>query len=246
MLLSERVLPKRYNPTVSVLSNTVGSYEVGTTLEVDYSATLNPGSYSYGPVTNVQPTAWSATFDEETIIAQSGTFKPIVITDGFNEKIVVTATHTKGEAPFDNLKTIITDNSELINTQIQAGDKIGYSQAITAHRNSFYTSSTETITLTSDSIRDLNKIISSENTIIIDVIEGATQVIIAVPVGRKVTEVADKVAFGTDIFSEFEKTVVSVAGAAAGYEKDYNVYVYNPAVALGKNVYTVLIEDEEV
>lgn len=246
MLLSERTLPIRSNPTVSVSFDGVGSYEVGTTVEVGYSATLHPGSYSYGPASNVQATAWSATFDEETITAQSGTFQPIVITDGFDEKIVVTVTHTKGEAPFDNLKNVITDNSELINTQIQAGNKIGYSQAITAYRNSFFASSTEAKLLTSDNIRGLNKIKSSEDTIIIDIVEGATQVIIAVPAGRKVIEVTDKVAFGTDIFSKFEKTVISIAGATSGYEKNYNVYVYNPAVALGKNTYTVLVNDEEV
>lgn len=246
MLLTERILPKRSNPTVSVLSENVGSYEVGTIVEVSYSATLYPGSYTYGPASNVQATTWSATFDEETITEQSGTFQPITITDGFDEKIAVTVTHTKGEAPFDNLKDVITDNSELINTQIQAGNKIGYSQAITAYRNSFFASSTEAKLLTSDNIRGLNKIKSSEDTIIIDIIEGATQVIIAVPAGRKVVEVTDKVAFGTDIFSKFEKTVISVSGATSGYEKDYNVYVYNPAVALGKNIYTVSIEDEEV
>jgi hypothetical protein len=53
MLLSERALPIRSNPTVSVSFDGVGSYEVGTTVEVGYSAILHSGSYSYGPASNV-------------------------------------------------------------------------------------------------------------------------------------------------------------------------------------------------
>ena len=78
----------------------------------------------------------------------------------------------------------------------------------------------------------------------VTIVEGATQVIIAVPAGRKVTKVADEGAFGTDIFSEFKKTVVSVAGASVGYEKDYNVYTYNPSAALGANTYKVSLANE--
>ncbi len=54
-------------------------------------------------------------------------------------------------------------------------------------------------------------------------------------------KVADKVAFGTDIFSKFELSSISVAGASEGYDKNYNVYVYNPSTALGANTYTVTV-----
>ena len=76
------------------------------------------------------------------------------------------------------------------------------------------------------------------------VVEGARQVIIAVPTGRKVTKVADKAAFGTDIFEKFVNNPVSVAGAAEGYDKIYNVYVYSPSTALGANTYTVSVANE--
>jgi hypothetical protein len=56
-----------------------------------------------------------------------------------------------------------------------------------------------------------------------------------------VAKVADKVAFGTDIFSKFELSNISVAGASEGYDKNYNVYVYNPSTALGANTYTVTV-----
>lgn len=82
------------------------------------------------------------------------------------------------------------------------------------------------------------------------VVEGAKQVVIAVPSGRKVTKVADEGAFGTDIVNNFTIETVSVGGADAtaenvgGYAKDYNVYVYAPAAALGANTYTVTVANE--
>ena len=62
-----------------------------------------------------------------------------------------------------------------------------------------------------------------------------------------VKAVADTGAFGTDIFSSFVKSTVSVGGADATAEaigshaKDYNVYVYSPAAALGANTYNVTL-----
>ena len=52
--------------------------------------------------------------------------------------------------------------------------------------------------------------------------------------------VADVGAFGTDIVSSFVKSTVAVDGANA-HAKDYNVYVYTPAVELGANTYNVTL-----
>ena len=245
MLLAERSLPTRTNPTASVTSPQAKAYEVGTTVTPSYSASLTSGSYTYGPETGVTATAWSATFNGETIKTQSGTFKPVVVTDGFSQKISITVTHTKGAAPVDNLGNVITDNTELSNTQIQSGDKTAStSSAISSFRNSFCGSKIEAVALNSGNIRALSAAKSTNNSLSVTIVEGATQVIIAVPVGRKVTKVADEGAFGTDIFSEFKKTTVSIDGASAGYEKDYNVYTYSPSAALGANTYTVTVANE--
>lgn len=245
LLLAERTLPTKTNPSVSVTSSQTKSYEVGTTVTPSYSATLNPGSYTYGPDTGVEATAWSAVFDTQTLATQSGTFDPIVVTDGYSKKISVTATHTKGSVPKDNLGNAITDSTELSSIQIQSGNKTGStSAAISGFRYAFYGSKVDAITLNSDNIRALSKSVSTSNSVKVTIVEGAMQVIIAVPTGRKVTKVADEGAFGTDIFSEFKKSTVSVAGASAGYDKDYNVYVYSPSAALGANTYTVTLANE--
>ena len=245
MLLAERTLPTRTKPSASISSSQANkSYEVGTSVAPAYSLSLDPGSYTYGPDTGVTATAWSATFNGETIKEQAGAFKAVVITDGFNQKISATVTHTAGVAPKDNLGNVITDNTELIDTKIQAGDATISSGAITSYRNAFYGSKTTAVTLNSENIRALSSAKSSNSSVTVTIVEGATQVIIAVPAGRKVTKVADEGAFGTDIFSEFKKTVVSVAGASVGYEKDYNVYTYNPSAALGANTYKVSLANE--
>lgn len=101
--------------------------------------------------------------------------------------------------------------------------------------------------LSSANIRQLTNSNSSNTTLSVEVVEGAKQVIIAVPANRTVTKVADEAAFGTDIFEKFVSSTVSVGGADAtadnigSYPTNYNVYVYAPSAALGANTYTVTL-----
>ena len=105
----------------------------------------------------------------------------------------------------------------------------------------FYGSKSEKIDLSNKNIRKLSKKAVTKGSFDMPVIDGATQVIIALPVGYTLGVVADKVAFGTDISSRFELNNISIAGATEGYDKDYNVYVYTPSTALGENTYTVTV-----
>ena len=76
----------------------------------------------------------------------------------------------------------------------------------------------------------------------VTVVEGAKQVVIAVPDGRTLSAVKDVGAFGTDIVASFVKQTVAVEGANGYTAKNYNVYVYEPAAALGANTYKVTIK----
>jgi hypothetical protein len=99
-------------------------------------------------------------------------------------------------------------------------------------------------------LRALTSEKASSSSLSVTINEGSSQVIIAVPAGRKVIKVADEGAFGTDIFSEFNHSIISVGGADATTDsigsnaKNYNVYVYSPKTALGANTYTVTLADE--
>ena len=244
MILASRTLPGYTNPSVSVSCTDAKSYEVGSTINLTYSATFNDGKYDYDPgeATGVEVTAWSATFNGQTITSQNGSFENVVVTDDFKKRISVTATHGAGVAPEDNLGNIVTDADELLTCQIQSGTKTGHSNYVTGYRNMFYGSKTNAVELTSDNIRALSAKAVAKGALEMSVAEGTTQVIIAIPSGYTVVKVADKNAFGTDIFEKFVLSTVSVAGAAAGYDKDYNVYVYSPSAALGANTYTVTVQ----
>lgn len=249
-ILAKRTLPNKVNPSVAVSSANSKEYEVGTTIAPAYSATFSAGSYTYGPATGVTVSAWKAVLGEETLTTQTGTFAEMTIADSTNVRIAVTATHSEGVAPKDNLGAVLTDSSELAQKQIQAGSVTNYGGYIKGFRNLFYTSKVAPVELSSATIRSMTSAKSTTNTIKVTVVEGAKQVVIAVPSGRKVTVVKDEGAFGTDIFSSFVKSVVSVGGADASsdaigsYAKDYNVYVYTPAAALGANTYTVTVANE--
>jgi hypothetical protein len=114
----------------------------------------------------------------------------------------------------------------------------------------YYGSKVNAIDLNSKNIRELTSKISTSSSATVTIVDNATQVIIAVPVGRKVTKVADEGAFGTDLLPKMNHSVISVGGADATAEnignnaKNYNVYVYAPDTALGANTYTVTITNE--
>lgn len=249
-ILAKRTLPNKTEPSVSVTAGKCKSYEVGTTVTPDYSASLSTGSYTYGPATGITAKSWEVTFNGETKDTASGTFSAVTVADSTSLRITAKATHEAGAVPKDNLGTLLTDATELSQKQIQAGSKTGYSGYITGYRNLFYGSKATPIELNSVTIRALTAATSTTSTVKVSVVEGAKQVIIAVPSGRKLTKVADEGAFGTDILSEFTKQTVSVGGADAtaenigSYAKDYNVYVYAPATALGANTYTVTVANE--
>lgn len=244
MLLASRTLPTYVKPSVSVSCPEAKSYEVGTAIIPTFSATFDDGSYLYEPGENtgVTVSSWSASFNNETIDSKSGTFGEVVITEGFNKKISVTATHSAGVAPEDNLGNVVTAEEDLAVCQIPADSKVGYSGSISGFRYQFYGSNVDPVEVTSDNIRSLSKRVSTKTAIEMPIIEGANQVIIAIPSSYTVAKIVDNDAFGIDILEKFVESTVSVAGAAAGYEADYKVYVYSPSTALGANTYTVSIK----
>lgn len=249
-LFAARKLPNKTAPVVSLTTGNSTSYEVGTKVAPTYSASLSAGSYTYGPATGITAQSWKAELGSESLSAASGTFAEMTIEDTTSMAIKATATYNAGAAPKDNLGTVITDPTELTKCQIAAGSASKTGGTIKGFRNMFYGSKVAPVELSSATLRAMTAAISSSASIKVTVVEGAKQVVIAVPTGRKVTKVADEGAFGTDIFSEFTKQTISVGGADAtaenigNYAKDYNVYVYSPATALGANTYTVTVANE--
>ena len=145
----------------------------------------------------------------------------------------VTATHTKGADPKNNLGTVVPSLA------IAAGTKSANSSAVTGYRNSFWGSVTsKTGTPTSAVIRGLsgkqNGAIKIGNTGDASEAVGAMRVIIAVPAPRTINSIKDVNGLNAEAFSAFTHVTVNVEGAN-GYEaKQYNVYYKDNAAANDK------------
>lgn len=250
MLFNARKLPEKVEPEITLVSNESQAYEVGTSVAPKYSASLSTGSYTYGPATGITATSWSISLGEQTLSTSEGTFDAITVEDDTDLVIKATATYNVGAVPVDNFGEALTDSAELKTCQIAASSASAVGENIKGFRNIFYGAKIAPIELTSNVIRGLNKVNSDLNSFAITVPDRAKQVIIAVPEGKIVKAVNDANALGINIVSAFSKSTISIGGADAtaedigSYAKDYNVYMYAPATALGANTYNITIANE--
>jgi hypothetical protein len=183
-LLSHRVPPEVVEP--SIIDNIIpsGSLEVGSVINFAYEVKLDPGSYSFGPKTNITPRAWIVKDNsaiQNVFNSNEGFFSKILIEDNKEYKITITALYNKGEIPLDNL------SQEYPASQIQSG-VTEKTISFRGYRNFFYgvveTSSAEE-SIDSNLIRNLTHggEYNSQKTISIKVSpsQKAKRIIIAYP-----------------------------------------------------------------
>lgn len=236
--------PETVQPSVSLTFSQARAYEVGEKITPSYSASLNPGSYTYGPDTGVTSISWSIEDSMgNTSNTTSDSFPEIQVTDGISYTITAVAEHTAGAVPVTNT------GKEYPAGQIAKGStKPKVSGAVTGYRNTFYGTLTEKGTLDSGKIRGLNKskkALADGSDFTITVPVGAMRVVFAYPATlRDVTSVRDD-AMGMPIETGFTKSTMAVYGAN-GYRNEknesYKVYVMDFAGPLDTaNTYTVTI-----
>ena len=225
--------PTVSQPSVSISLTDAKAYEVGTEFTPSYSVSFNAGSYQYGPATGITATYAISDTASHTATTTSGSFAKFTVGDSTNYKVSVTATHTEGAIPKNNL------GSEVPGKKIASGTKSATSSAVTGYRNSFWGSVTSKEgTPTSAVIRGLsgkkNGAIAANNTGDANEAVGAMRVIIAVPAPRTITSIKDVNGLNAEAFSAFTHITVNVEGAN-GYEaKTYNVYYKDNAAANDK------------
>ena len=237
-ILAKRVAPKATAPTASInFTNATKSVEVGTVVTPTYTATFNPGSYTYGPATGIEVSAWSVTDGTTTLTTASGSFPEITIGDQSDDpatiSLTATATHTQGAVPVDNL------GDEAADVQIAAGSvSATTSTKLTCYRNFFYgslTTSTAEAPLTSDLIRGLTKggAYASAKTLTVNAgAQGAKRVVVAYPKSTTragLKEVLLTSSMNADITDAYVAQEVNVEGANGYAAIPYTVYVYEPA-----------------
>jgi len=234
--------PDTTDPSVSLTFSQAKAYEVGTKVTPNYSATLNPGSYTYGPATGITAKTWSISDTAgHSATTASGSFAQFQVTDGISYKITAKATYDAGAVPVTNTGNPYTAG------QIAAGSKSATSGAVTGYRNTFYGTLTAKSDVTSDIVRGLasksGKSLANGNSFTVTIPVGALRVVIAYPATlRDVTSIKDVNGMNAEISSSFTKQTVAVEGANDYTAKDYKVYTMDFASANDTaNKYTVTI-----
>ena len=223
--------PTITQPSVSLTFAQAKAYEVGESVTPQYSASLNPGSYQYGPATGITATAWQITDTAgHSASTASGQFDPVVVADDTNYTITAQATHGAGATPKTNV------GNDYAAGAIQAGTKSKTSSAITGYRNSFYGTVTAKDTVTSAIVRGLagksGRALANGATFNVSIPVGALRVIIAYPATlRDVTSIQDVNGMSAEIKPSFTQQTVQVEGANGATAIDYKVYTLDFASA---------------
>lgn len=253
-IFSKRLQPSiTAQPSIGTFTLTgAGAVEAGTKVAAAaYSgATLNAGSYQYGPATGVTATNWKVERITNAATTQVTTADAASLTAGSDNnggagfiigdagdnavsslKYRVTATHGAGVTAKDNLGAASSPA-----VAIAAGTKTKDTAAYTPFRNVFYGASASKPALDSAAIRALGKTgkAYAAGTLTINVPAGTQRVAIAcIATAKGVTKVINETAMNADVTSTFVKSAVPVEGANGYAAKDYNVWVFEPAVAYG-------------
>lgn len=254
------IFSKRLQPTITAQPSIgtftltgAGAVEAGTKVAAAaYSAaTLNAGSYQYGPATGVVATNFkveritnAATTQVASVAAASLTAGSdnnggagFIIGDAGGDNAVsslkyrVTATHGAGVTAKDNLGAASSPA-----VSIAAGSKTKDTAAYAPFRNVFYGAAAGKPALDSAAIRALGKTgkAYAAGTLTINVPAGTQRVAIAcIATAKGVTKVINETAMNADVTSTFVKSTVPVEGANGYAAKDYNVWIFEPAVAYG-------------
>ena len=224
--------PSITQPSVSVSAPNNKAYEVGTSVTPTYTATLNAGSYQYGPATGITATSWNVTdTDSHSASTNSGQFDAFTVGDTTNYRITAVANYGDGAVPVTNV------GNEYAAGQIKAGSKTGNSAYITGYRRGFYgTITTKDGELNSTLVRGLTSKTSATpaagNTWNLAVPAGALRVVFAYPATiRDVNSVLDVNGMNAEIKTAFTKYTVDVEGANGYTAISYKVYVMDMAEA---------------
>lgn len=240
-MLSQDRNPITTQPSASITLTNSGAKEVGTQFTPQYSANLNPGSYSAtaegAQPTGVTATSWNVTdTNSGSASTQTGSFSAFTIEDGTNYRVSVTVQHSAGAVP----KTFLGE--EYPEGQIQAGSKSAQSATVTGYRNCFwgYKNGSNTIAdptaITAAEIKALgNANRTKPNSLVTSQMQ---QMFFALPAGQ-VTGLSIQASTGLPQTVQGPVTV-QVGGVSDYSPTNYDVfYVSNAIAEAGSETYTL-------
>ena len=240
-LMAQEANPSKTNPAVSFSAQGgFGTFEIGTTKNLTYTAALSAGSYTYGPATGITAQTWevSCTGVTDKKTTATGTFENIVA-EAAAKKITAKATYNEGAIPVTNL------GNQYPAGKIAAGSASKDSNVLQGVRYMFWGPMTTDAAIDSAAVRALahNKATSTGTLTTFGAGAGAKKVVVAVPSDRKITKVLMPSALNADVTALFVKqsTTVPVNGANGYAAAAYNIYVYQPASIDAGETYAVTI-----
>lgn len=235
-ILAKEKNPKVVQPTMSVASSQLTSYEVGTNVNVSYTTSTTIGSYEFGPATGVTFSDYSVKLGDQTLTTATGTFAQIQVADDTNLSITATCVASDGTVPKTNLGNNYADG--MIKSQTLSTSK----GTLTGYRNCFYGYKTADSLLnvatdiTSANMRALTKAKNLPGTISTN---GMQQMFFAVLAGKKVA--VSNAVNGAPCTMNVTKGVM-IEGANGYAAKSYDVYYVNNAAAdSGANTYKITV-----
>lgn len=239
-MLSKREQPKiKSNPSVS-LTATSGAKEVGTKITPEWSASLNAGSYTYGPATGITASSWEISdTDGNKASAASGKFAEITVGDSTNYRITAKANYAAGAIAVDNLGD--PSNPTI---QIAAGNKSVNGGYITGYRAWFMYVGESLDTIDSTFIRGTSNMGSTPSTQSgVNIPAGTKRVMVAIPTTSSLAlkQVIDVDGMGLDVFGNFTPTTIDVEGLNGYTAKTYNVWVAENANGMAATHYNLVI-----
>mgnify|MGYP004647445399 CR=1 FL=1 len=243
-IFSKKLQPSKTEPSVSITFSGAKAYEVGTKITPSYSATLNAGSYTYGPATGITAKTWEVTdTDSHTLATATGSFAELTVGDATNYKITAKATYDAGAVAKDNLG----GTSDPV-VQIAAGNKSATSGSVTGYRSFFYGVVDNTDALTSTIIRGLTNggAYNGSKTFTINATATAKRIVIAVPSSSNRAGLSSVIltsAMNTPVTDSYVKTAkaAKVEGVGGYTSVDYDVWVYQPAAIDAGEVHKVTL-----
>ena len=228
--------PTVTQPSVSISLTGADAKEVGEEFTPSYSVSFNKGSYTYGPDTGITATYAVSDTASHTATTASGSFAKFTVEDNTTYRVSVTATHTKGADPKNNLGTVIPSLA------IAAGTKSANSGTVTGYRGWFYgyktgdTALADASAITGAQLRALTKVNGSFPSSLST--NKMKQIFFAAPKGKKASLSITNAVNGAPL--TVQKTSVFVEGANNYTAIEYDVfYVSNAVAENGESKWTI-------
>ena len=244
-ILAKEAYPTATKPSVTVTLTGSGEYEVGSSFTPNYSVTFKAGSYTYGPATGVNATAYHVSDSSgATADTKTGSFSQFTVLDSTNYKVSATAEHSGGAMPVTNI------GNEYPSVKISSGTtKEASSGAVTGYRKWFVYVGSSLNTIDSAFVRNAASQGNAKNAATIESLNipgGTKRVMIALPAGTGYTKtlksVIDIDGMGLEIIGNFTQKQVEVMGVDGAHPMVYNIWYTDNENGLAASHYKCILK----